>query len=91
MRILIIHNQYQHIGGEDFVMRQEMDILLKEHEVELYSVKNVKGLKGYLQYLSYPCNWKETKRIRSKVEEFKPDIIHRAVCARVMPRVLPRP
>ncbi len=76
MRILIIHNQYQHIGGEDFVMRQEMDILLKEHEVELYSVKNVKGLKGYLQYLTYPCNWKETKRIRSKVEEFKPDIIH---------------
>ncbi|MVZ65386.1 glycosyltransferase [Sphingobacterium sp. DK4209] len=76
MRILIIHNQYQHIGGEDFVMRQEMDILLKDHEVELYSVKNVKGIKGYLQYLSYPFNWSESKKIRSKIEAYKPDIIH---------------
>ncbi len=76
MRILIIHNQYQHIGGEDFVMRQEMDILLKKHEVELYSVKNVKGLKGYLQYLSYPWNGQEAKKILKKVEAFKPDLIH---------------
>ncbi len=76
MRILIIHNQYQHIGGEDFVMRQEMDILLKDHEVELYSVKNVKGVKGYLQYLRYPINWSETQKIRRKIEAFKPDIIH---------------
>lgn len=76
MRILIIHNQYQHIGGEDFVMGQEMEALRKNHEVELYTVRNVKGLKGYVQYLLYPINWPEVKKIKAKIEEFKPDIIH---------------
>ncbi|OYD43717.1 glycosyltransferase family 4 protein [Sphingobacterium cellulitidis] len=76
MRILIIHNQYQHIGGEDFVMGQEMEALRKNHEVDLYTVRNVKGLKGYLQYLLYPINWPEVKKIKERINEFKPDIIH---------------
>ena len=76
MRILIIHNQYQHIGGEDFVMGQEMEALRKNHEVDLYTVRNVKGLKGYLQYLLYPINWLEVKKIKERINEFKPDIIH---------------
>jgi len=76
MRILIIHNQYQHIGGEDFVMGQEMEALRKNHEVDLYTVRNVKGSKGYLQYLLYPLNWQELKKIKQRIEEFKPDLIH---------------
>lgn len=76
MRILIVHNQYQHIGGEDFVMGQEMEALRRNHEVELYTVRNVKGTKGYLQYLLYPWNWQEVKKIKAKIEEYKPDIIH---------------
>ncbi|OYD46974.1 hypothetical protein CHU00_02585 [Sphingobacterium cellulitidis] len=76
MRILIIHNQYQHIGGEDFVMGQEMEALRKNHEVDLYTVRNVKGLKGYLQYLLYPINWPEVKKIKERINEFKPDVIH---------------
>ncbi|MGM1428959.1 glycosyltransferase family 4 protein [Sphingobacterium lactis] len=76
MRILIIHNQYQHIGGEDFVMSQEMEALRKNHEVDLYTVRNVKGWKGYLQYLQYPMNWPQVKLLKAKIEEFKPDIIH---------------
>ena len=76
MRILIVHNEYQHIGGEDFVVKQEMDALLASHEVERFTTKNVKGLAGYLQYLTYPMNWKETKRLKEKIKAFKPDIIH---------------
>lgn len=76
MRILIIHNQYQHIGGEDFVMGQEMEALRKNHEVDLYTVRNVKGLKGYLQYLLYPINWPEVKKIKERIHAFKPDLIH---------------
>src|SRR5690606_32909033 len=76
MRILIIHNQYQHIGGEDFVMGQEMEALRKNHEVDLYTVRNQKGWKGYLQYFLYPINWSEVKKIKQRMEEFKPDIIH---------------
>ncbi len=76
MRILIIHNQYQHLGGEDFVMKEEMEALEKDHTVALYSPKNKKGLAGYLQYLCYPMNWKETKQIAKKIKEFQPDLIH---------------
>ncbi|VTP90944.1 glycosyltransferase family 4 protein [Sphingobacterium daejeonense] len=76
MRILIIHNQYQHIGGEDFVMGQEMEALRKNHEIDLYTVRNQKGSQGYLQYLLYPMNWLEVKKIKQRIQEFKPDLIH---------------
>ena len=76
MRILIIHNQYQHLGGEDIVMRQEMESLQQNHEVELYTVPNTKNLKGLFNYLIYSFNWIEAKKIKSKITEFKPDIIH---------------
>src|SRR5690606_35161914 len=76
MRILIIHNQYQHIGGEDFVLKQEMQALKTTHQVELYQVTNQKGLAGYKQYLLYPINWIQSKQIKSKITDFKPDLIH---------------
>ncbi|GGE06655.1 hypothetical protein GCM10011516_00490 [Sphingobacterium cellulitidis] len=57
-------------------MGQEMEALRKNHEVDLYTVRNVKGLKGYLQYLLYPINWPEVKKIKERINEFKPDIIH---------------
>lgn len=76
MRILIIHNQYQHTGGEDFVVEQETKCLRESHELDVYQVKNSKGLKGYRQYLMYPLNWKEAKKIGKLVDQFKPDIVH---------------
>ncbi|MFZ4261751.1 glycosyltransferase family 4 protein [Sphingobacterium sp. HJSM2_6] len=76
MRILIIHNEYQHLGGEDFVMTQEMQALEKEHTVAVYRPKNKKGLAGYMQYLCYPINGQESKKIIQKIKDFQPDIIH---------------
>ena len=76
MRILIIHNQYQHIGGEDFVLKQEMEALSVKHDVELYQVTNQKGVQGYKKYLLYPINWIQSKQIKSKIADFKPDLIH---------------
>lgn len=76
MRILIIHNQYQHLGGEDFVLKQEMDALKRNHEVELYQVTNQKGLQGYKQYLLYPFNWIQSKKVKNKITDFAPDLIH---------------
>lgn len=76
MRILIIHNQYQHTGGEDFVVEQETQFLRESHELEVYQVKNSKGTKGYLQYLMYPLNWKEAKKIGKLIDQFRPDIVH---------------
>lgn len=76
MRILIIHNAYQHTGGEDFVVEKEATSLGDTHEVEIYRVQNVKGPKGYWQYLTYPFNWQEAKTVKQRVKQFKPDLVH---------------
>lgn len=76
MRILIIHNRYQHTGGEDVVVEQEAKHLSESHEVKVYQIQNEKGLKGYRQYLMYPFNWAEAKKIGKLIDQFKPTIVH---------------
>lgn len=76
MRIFVIHNFYQHAGGEDQVFEQEVRELSKEHDVRVYTSRNVKGVKGLLQYFSYPINVGEAQRILQQVRAFSPDIVH---------------
>lgn len=76
MRIFIIHNFYQHAGGEDTVFRQEVDELSKVHQVEVYTELNKKGLQGACQFLSYPFNFSTATKISKAVQAFGPDIIH---------------
>lgn len=77
MRILIIHNFYQHQGGEDVVVQQEMDELRKKnHTVELLTVKNTKGLQGIKQFLLYPFNFLIANALIKEVNNFQPEIIH---------------
>lgn len=76
MRIYIIHNFYQHPGGEDVVFHQQVRELSKQHEVEVFNTHNQKGLKGLLQFTSYPFNLHITKKIAQAVKRFRPDIVH---------------
>jgi len=76
MRIFIIHNFYQHAGGEDAVFQQEVHALSEEHQVETFTCQNKKGFKGIQQYLSYPFNIREAKKIAQRVAVFKPDVVH---------------
>lgn len=76
MRILLVHNYYQDPGGEDGVFRQESEALKKGHTVELLTFRNRKGLMGLIQYLLYPYNIFAAFRLRNKIREFAPDLIH---------------
>ncbi|KGE13894.1 glycosyltransferase family 4 protein [Sphingobacterium deserti] len=76
MRIFVIHNFYQHAGGEDQVFAQEVSELSKSHDVMTYTVKNVKGLKGLVQFLSYAWNFQESQKIVARVDGFQPDVVH---------------
>lgn len=77
MRILIIHNFYQHKGGEDVVFTQEATVLKdKGHQVETLSFQNKKGIKGLFQFLLYPWNSFAAHKIMKKVADFQPDIVH---------------
>lgn len=77
MRILILHNFYQHLGGEDTVVQQEADALSQDgHQVEILTVKNCKGFKGLVQYFFYPFNISTSNRLFNKIIGFRPDIVH---------------
>ena len=76
MRILLVHNYYQHKGGEDSVIEQEAIALSEKNEVKVISTRNKKGLKGIIQFISYPFNIFEAFRIVKQAKEFKADIIH---------------
>ncbi|SKB44903.1 Glycosyltransferase involved in cell wall bisynthesis [Sphingobacterium nematocida] len=76
MRILLIHNFYQHRGGEDTVVQQEAEQLSKGNLIKTITTKNSTGLKGLCQFLLYPFNIWKAKQIMKDVLAFKPDIVH---------------
>lgn len=76
MRILVIHNFYQHPGGEDTVFRQEVEELKKEHIVKTLTFHNKKGWQGILQFLVYPWNISAMRKVKKTIKSFSPDIVH---------------
>lgn len=76
MRILVIHNFYQHAGGEDTVFQQEVEELKKEHTVKTLTFHNKKGWRGALQFLTYPWNIRAIWKVKKSIKNFVPDIVH---------------
>lgn len=76
MRILIIHNYYQDLGGEDIVFQQEVAELRREHEVFTLIFKNRKGVKGLFQFLLSPWNVFAARKVKRKIAEVNADIVH---------------
>lgn len=76
MRILVIHNYYQHKGGEDVVFHQEVKALQQNHIVDTITFQNKKGFEGLKQFALYPWNFFAAYKIVRKAKEFKADIVH---------------
>lgn len=76
MRILIVHNYYQHKGGEDVVFQQEVDALKNKHIVETLTFQNRTGLNGLMQFACYPWNIVAANKIVQKAKTFGADIVH---------------
>lgn len=80
MRVLLVHNYYQHAGGEDTVLRNE-EALLREHghEVKLYTVSNnlITGFWSKLK-TAWQTSYSRTARksFLKELEIVKPDIVH---------------
>jgi glycosyltransferase involved in cell wall biosynthesis len=80
MRILLIHNRYQHAGGEDMVFRTELCLLRTHgHTVDTLEFDNDhikstwdKLLTG-LRSLYNPVS---ASALKSKIDTWQPDIIH---------------
>ncbi|MGZ4958247.1 MAG: glycosyltransferase [Methylomonas sp.] len=81
MKILFVHNYYQHGGGEDNVVAAESRLLAERgHDVELWSVDNKDlppGLTGKIK-TAFSANYSAVSRAvaRDKLRRFKPDVVH---------------
>jgi len=76
LKLLVIHNHYQQAGGEDTVVKQEVELLDKQYTVEVMTFQNTGGIKGMLQFLISVCNIRASTSVRKKIREFKPDVVH---------------
>lgn len=76
MKILIIHSQYQLRGGEDAVVAQELELLKQQYMVEVLYFHNKSGWKGALQFLSSIWNITAVKKVKEKILELQPDVVH---------------
>jgi len=76
MRILIVHNYYQHPGGEDTVVSQEHRLLAETADVDVLTFRNRRGWRGLVQTALSPWNFWAVRSLAKTIRQFKPDIIH---------------
>ncbi|MEM1589791.1 MAG: glycosyltransferase [Candidatus Bathyarchaeia archaeon] len=82
MRILMLHNYYQHWGGEDASTEQELRLLRRHgHEVLFYSRHN-NEIKSFSLFrkalLFFEASWslKSYNEIKKLIRDFQPDVAH---------------
>ena len=76
-KILIVHNKYQNIGGEDIAVENEIEILQKYYKVEVLYFKNDKVLTfGQLISFATNNNSESNNLLKHKISSFKPDIVY---------------
>ena len=76
-KILIVHNKYQNLGGEDLVVLNETNLLQKKYEVKTIYFKNSTKLEisDYLSLLT-GTNGKSLKKLKKEIKNFKPDAVY---------------
>jgi glycosyltransferase involved in cell wall biosynthesis len=74
MKVLFIHCTYRQKGGEDTVVREEMELLRsKGVETSLLEFNNEGGWRSLLQL---PFNLSSYRKTKRKLREERPDVVH---------------
>ncbi|MCU0437703.1 MAG: glycosyltransferase family 4 protein [Raineya sp.] len=79
MKILQIHNQYLHKGGEDSTVANEKDLLISygEHVEQLFfDNSKISGFEKVKMLYKSIYNRNSSILLREKISSFKPDVIH---------------
>tara|TARA_X000001036_G_scaffold18557_2_gene15663 strand:- start:18220 stop:19371 length:1152 start_codon:yes stop_codon:yes gene_type:complete len=76
-KLLIIHNKYQNIGGEDVAVENEVEILKKYFDVEFLYFKNNNSitLKQLVSFITNN-NSESINLLQNKIASFKPDVVY---------------
>jgi glycosyltransferase involved in cell wall biosynthesis len=77
MRILVAHSFYRLPGGEDRYVGQQIQLLARRHDVELFSRRN-EDLEGGLSTaaLMTASSSQDRHDLRKAIRSFRPDLIH---------------
>jgi glycosyltransferase involved in cell wall biosynthesis len=80
LRVLLVHNRYQHYGGEDTVVEAEAQLLRDlGHEVDLFLVDNdnIQGLPAKLTAAALTTyNPRSRAALRDRLRARRPDVVH---------------
>ena len=75
-KVLIIHNKYQNIGGEDIAVDEEIEILQKFYEVDtLIFENNLKNILSLGIGFFFSTNYRSNKLLKDKIENFLPEVV----------------
>ena len=76
-KILILHNRYQEIGGEDIAVQNEIEFLQKFYKVDvLYFENSNKNFVVTALSLLFVNNIFSNKKIKRKIVNFEPDLVY---------------
>ncbi len=79
-RVLVVHNRYQHAGGEDSVVHAELALLrAMGHDVEVLEEDNdgiVQWNGAAMAAFDSVYSARSARRVRAMVEKFKPAVMH---------------
>jgi len=80
MRILILHNHYQHAGGEDVAVASESDLLATYgHLVGVYTVSNetVRTARAIASAAwRAPYSTASRQQVAAEIQRFRPEVVH---------------
>ena len=73
-RILIVHNKYNNLGGEDIAVSNEIRVLKKKYTVEIlfFDNKVLKGLIFNIISIFTNKNYKSTSLLKNAINTFSP-------------------
>ncbi len=76
-KILVVHNNYRDLGGEDIAVKNEINFLKKYYEVEtLFFSNKTNNIVENTASLILRNNMKSNNKFKHAVENFKPDVIY---------------
>ena len=76
-KVLVVHNKYQQLGGEDVAVENEIQFLKKHYKVRvLYFENEITTYFKQILYFILNKNIASAKILRETIEEFNPDLVY---------------
>lgn len=77
MKILLIHNEYKSLGGEDVAVKNEAEFLNQYHSIKLLTFQNnLKGLTTQIISFLTNRNVNSLNRLKNEIALFEPEIAY---------------